>query len=308
MLTQTTFQGESAWVLENDFLRAVILPKHGGKLTSLVYRQTQFELLFQNPKGRWGNATFGSDFSEFEACGFDDAFPNVDAGTVETRDRMLSYPDHGAIWSTEMQACAEGEVLHLFCKSNVFDFSYQKQIWLNRNQIILEYAIKNTGREVLPAIWTCHCLVNTETDMEIWMPASVKTVENVITGKWLGEGGTELQYPIAEINGHQIDLRRLPPDEAIKYYAKGPVGEGRCGYRYPGSGMEATFRYDAEQLPYLGLWVTSGGYRGDYNCALEPTDGYYDKVDKAMESGCCPLYLPQQEKKFSLTIELCRMK
>ena len=47
----------------------------------------------------------------------------------------------------------------------------------------------------------------------------------------------------------------------VKYYVDQKVKTGFCGYRYPSQGLRCTFRYDPEKLPYLGLWITAGGFR-----------------------------------------------
>ena len=99
----------------------------------------------------------------------------------------------------------------------------------------------------------------------------------------------------------------------VKYYVDQKVKTGFCGYRYPSQGLRCTFRYDPEKLPYLGLWITAGGFRGDYNCALEPANGYYDSIPKAAESGSLcflkkeePFHFPwsslSRKSKFSLPI------
>lgn len=41
------------------------------------------------------------------------------------------------------------------------------------------------------------------------------------------------------------------------------------------------YHYPAEKIPYLGVWKTQGGYRGDYNLALEPCTGVYDHLSVA---------------------------
>ena len=45
MLTQINFQGADGWALENDRVRAVVLPGHGGKVVSLRYVPNGFEFL-----------------------------------------------------------------------------------------------------------------------------------------------------------------------------------------------------------------------------------------------------------------------
>lgn len=90
-----------------------------------------------------------------------------------------------------------------------------------------------------------------------------------------------------------------------KYYVEGMVGEGYCGYLYPVQGMKAEISYDPEKLPYLGFWVTAGAFRGDFNCALEPTTGFYDSIAVAQKNGRCPALAPDEQMGFTITVRLC---
>jgi hypothetical protein len=73
---------------------------------------------------------------------------------------------------------------------------------------------------------------------------------------------------------------------------------------YPSQNIRAEIFFDAAVLPYLGFWITSGGFRGDYNCAFEPSSGCYDRVSIA-KANKRPDYLgPGEIKTFSLNINL----
>ena len=66
----------------------------------------------------------------------------------------------------------------------------------------------------------------------------------------------------------------------------------------------AQLEYDSTMLPYLGFWATGGGYRGDVNCALEPTNGYYDGIPNARQHNACPVLTPDETWNFTLSIQL----
>ena len=304
MLQQTTFMGTAAWQLQNDLLTAIILPEHGGKVASLVYRPRSWELLFQNPKGVFRKAQRGDDFSDYEACGFDDAFPTVDACQVQVGERKVLYPDHGELWSAAFTAQPEGDALALHWQSPELGYMYEKRLSLENDRLVCRYHIHNPGTEALPALWVCHCLVHCEPDMRILMPQEVKQAENVFTSDWLGQAEAKLNYPKATGPRGAVDLQAMPADGALKYYADAPVQAGHCRYEYPHSGLYAELQYDSRKLPYLGFWATAGGYRGDVNCALEPTNGYYDNIDNARRHNACPVLHPHEGWDFSLGIQL----
>lgn len=304
MLQPIQFMNAAAWQVQNDLLTAVILPEHGGKVASLVYRPRSWELLFQNPNGVFRKAQRGDAFSDYEACGFDDAFPTVDACQVQIGDRTVLYPDHGEVWSAAFAAKPTDTMLVLRWQSSELGYVYEKRLSLEKDRLVCRYHIHNPGRVALPALWVCHCLVHCEPDMRILMPPEVKQVENTFTGRWLGQAGAKLNYPKAKGPCGGLDLQAMPPDGTLKYYAAAPVQTGRCRYDYPHSGLYAELEYDSHTLPYLGFWATAGGYRGNVNCALEPANGYYDSINNALRHNACPVLNPDEVWDFSLSIRL----
>lgn len=302
MLTQINFQGADGWALENGRVRAVVLPGHGGKVASLRYVPNGFEFLFQNPKGVFRSAKTGDPFADFEACGFDDAFPAVDASDVEVDGRVVAYPDHGELWANAFDATSDGDGLQLSFTSPLLGYRYEKRYHLEDSALVCDYHISNPTSHSFPALWVCHCLARMEPDMRLMLP--ITRVVSTNPGGWLAEKGQTMPYPNAQGPRGPIDLSRMPQSGAMKFYADGPVSEGHCGYHYPQSGMKVWLDYDADKLPYLGFWATSGGFRGDYNCALEPANGFYDSIPCAKAHHACPILQAGQEWRFRLTLRM----
>ena len=126
-----TMQGAEAVVLENDRLRCVCLPEHGGKIASLYRKDKSFELLFQNPRKNYRKAKPGAAFGDYEACGFDDAFPNIDAGRAQTGRGETDYFDHGEIDKAlaDYNKCIELEPNHVNALANRGAAFGMKQEW-----------------------------------------------------------------------------------------------------------------------------------------------------------------------------------
>ncbi|WP_312641226.1 DUF5107 domain-containing protein [Hydrogenoanaerobacterium sp.] len=302
------FQNTTAIVLQNSLLRIAVLPAKGGKLASVYSKPKEFELLFQNPKPQYGEAKLYSPFGQFEACGFDDAFPTINAGDVSVGGKRISYPDHGEIWSSKFDYRIEQERVELCFQSEILPYRYIKNIWLDGDSVICSYEITNIGRVEFPYLWAFHCLVSYREDMRLLMPEGVERVENVCASPLFGEVGEIYRYPVDTVMGGQNwDFRSvLPahPKSMAKYYVQGAVKQGFCGYEYPSENVRALITYDAEKLPYLGFWITTGGYRGDCNCALEPATGYYDSIATAQKNGCCSGLQPGETLRFEIKITL----
>src|SRR5680860_317377 len=68
--------GLQALVLENEFLRAVVLPELGGKLWQLTGRRTGREFLWHNAQLQPGQVPFGATYDDNFFGGWDELFPN----------------------------------------------------------------------------------------------------------------------------------------------------------------------------------------------------------------------------------------
>jgi galactose mutarotase-like enzyme len=296
MILLKKWQGRQAVILQNSSLSTVILPEHGGKVASLFHRGKEFELLFQNPHRTYRKAKCGSDFSEFEACGFDDAFPTIDPCEVLVNSSVVRYPDHGEIWSAAFEYAVEDSSVILTYVSKLLPYRYKKTFCLNGASLVCKYRIQNTGEAEFPYLWAFHCLVNCEKGMRLIYPDGVTAITNVLDCNSFGKAGS--QYPLAK------SVDRLPEDPMIKYYITGKVKEGKCGYYYPKKNITVLIEFDPDSLPYLGFWCTDGGYRGDVNCAFEPASGFYDSALGSYRHGTGSVLHPNETFSFQIIVTL----
>jgi galactose mutarotase-like enzyme len=285
MITISKFKNCDCVILENDFLKITLIPKLGGKIASFIEKNSGFELLFQDNAASYRDLTAYDDF-DVAAWGFDDAFPCIEKGDVPYGSRTVVYPDHGEVWTLPFTYEIDGEVLRLSCVSRFLPYRYNKTLTLDGRTLNIRYHIENTGGLPIPFIWTMHCLINCANNMELRFPKGVEEVEVAIPGSgYLGEMGTIHRFPVTA-DGYRLDrIFDKSAGKKEKYYGTKPVQEGVCAAFYPDAGVTFTTYFDPKKLPCLGFWVTEGGYKGDYNCALEPTSGYYDFICKAERSG-----------------------
>ena len=293
-------------VLENENLKIVIHPYLGGKITSFYLKEKEFELSAQSSqeqaqaRNRVEAENRRDNFAPY-AYGMDDAFPNVNQEVIDWEGRMLSYPDHGEIWSADFDICEQSsDEVRIRWQSPEFNYLYEMCMKLNGHTLEIEYHIVNHGKEELPCIWTWHGLLRYEQDMEIILPKNVLYYRNVLDDCILGKEG--MVYPLQ--NG-VYDFTRMPnPVECdmVKYYNEEDVTEGHCGIYYPTQNVSHYLDYDAKMFPYLGIWITAGGFQGDFNAALEPTNGYYDRMSKARDNQKLPVL--QTGEKLSFTLKL----
>lgn len=308
MINEKMFKNCKSIELENEVLKMIIIPSMGGKVVSIYRKDKKFELLYQNKEEKYKKAKIYDDFSFYDASGFDDAFPTIDESSVNINGKDVLYPDHGEIWSTSFDYKIKGKEIELLFESKIFNYRYKKTFSMIGDSFEVKYEILNIGLMVFPCIWAMHCLIRCEEDMELLLPSGTKEVINVMKSNLLGAVGDTYTYPETINNqGNSMKLNTVRPlvaNDMEKFYVKRNVNEGYCGAYYPSKDIKYEVYYEKEKLPYLGVWISEGGYKGDYNCALEPTNGYYDSIDIAKKEDGLFLLKPKESLKFKLRISL----
>ena len=289
-------------ILENDILSVKLLPGMGGKIISFYRKDNGFELAACTEREYCEIPQESEGFSHY-AFGMDEAFPNINAESITWKGRWLYYPDHGEIWNHAFRVLEQEPLsVRLVWLSKRFFYHYEKKLSLEGEKLCIQYRIANIGKEELPCIWTWHGLMRYEQDMEILMPEGISYCRNVLEGSCLGEEGRI--YPI---RNSAYDFVKMPSAETqsmVKYYGEERVNKGYCGFLYPTQKVCCILQYDAQALPYLGIWITAGKFQGDYNCALEPSSGFYDSISKARELGKLQILSSGETLEFELSITL----
>ena len=144
--------------------------------------------------------------------------------------------------------------------------------------------------------------------MELIFPEATSEILNVQDSINLGKENTTHQYPIAKNNGHKdYNLNKVGKktcNNTEKYYVNGTVKEGKCSIYYPDHNILYSVNFDIDKMPYLGFWVTEGGFRGDYNCAFEPTNGFYDGIETAKNREKLFYLTPEKPLDFTISLSL----
>ena len=289
-IEQGSYRGLDSLILVNDRLRAEFLPGYGSKLASLRDRSRDREFLFQPPPdAELCCPGYGADFAAFDASGFDEMFPTIDASFYPAGSRAGGeLPDHGELWSLpwqgERREESGEEYLQFQVESRLLPCRLEKRVSMQGAQLQLEYTLHNRGQEEVEFIWAAHPLFQADREMKIVLPREVKSVINVEdSNPHLGSWGRRHSYPLTEsqLTGEKMDLSRVPGPEresCRKFYVAEPLERGYCALDYPSSDLRLELTFPAEKVPYLAVWKSLGGFRGDYNLALEPCTGAFDDL------------------------------
>ena len=124
-------------------LRAIYLPRYGGKLVSLKDFQGR-EWLAQDKNTKYIPPRIGSSYVECEVSGADDMFPTIDPCCCNGK----VYPCHGEVCRVEHKDKVYEDFLEMKYSSLELGYYYKKTIFGgNDDEIVVKYTIKNTGTE-----------------------------------------------------------------------------------------------------------------------------------------------------------------
>ena len=287
-ITPATYKSRPALRVTTKTLTALILPEDGGKLVSVTANRDGFEFLCQNPAPEYARLAYDGSYIQSECASWDDMFPTIDPYTPEAGEYAgVTYPDHGEVCRLPMETAIEGDTLVLSCSSRLFAVDFEKRVTPEADgALALTYTVRNRGREDFPYIWAAHCMMKGTDDLRVETPYPADA-------------------PVAYTFGPE-DRDTLPRDRMLgrnagrivsyKFYYTQPTDGGflRAVYAESGHSFEMNYRDSAAALPYVGLWLNNGNFKGYYNFALECASAPYDAPHKAMERGYCSI-LPAGE-------------
>lgn len=261
-------QGFDVYGLQNDFLSVALVPELGAKVVSLLNRRTGKEWMWVPPGGfkLFGNRT-GDDFANSTMIGWDECLPTIAPCLFQGR----ALPDHGEVWSVpwtiDPAAFQRGE-LKTAVRLPVSPLDFERTISLSRNAIWADYRLINRNDRPEAFLWALHALLPVPENGMI--EASREAAASVGNPAWLDSLNLDGEEP-----------------KCSKRFA-GPLSEGRACVRDRSSGDALHYAWDAASNPWLGLWLTRGGWNGYHHLALEPANGASDSLaEAAMENRSC---------------------
>jgi galactose mutarotase-like enzyme len=302
-VSRTLWHHLPAIALESEKLRAVIVPALGAKIVSLYDKAHQREWLA--PAMRPVKQTaYGADFVSQDMSGWDEMLPTIDACDWDG----AHLPDHGEVWSVPWQLESDQEALVLSVTGRVMPYRLTRSaVLLAPACLELRYTLTNTGQKTFPFLWAAHPQFLATPHTRIFLPAEVTHVVNIIDGdsQW-GEAGNTVAWPKALSADGQVwrldhvrpvDNRTcrkfyLPPDQPVAWAA---LVDEKLGCR-------VQLSWSPVDTPYLGVWVDEGRHNAVPVAALEPSNGYYDSLVRAVQNRRAPVLEPGQAASWALQV------
>jgi galactose mutarotase-like enzyme len=301
------YKGEQAIVLENDLLKVTLLPQWGAKLSSIIYKHMDYELLWQNPGKKYRKTGYGDPYEAGEASGFDEMFPTISRCFYESEPWSgTEMPDHGEVWSVPWEYEITENQVALSVKGVRFPYVLQKSVYLDGSALHQQYEVVNQSDSVFDYIWAAHPLFNTCEGMKLIVPQGMNRIVNAVPSNRLGSYGRVYDFPVAELeDDRSFDLSSVPKKNSgdyQKYWFLGKVKQGWCSLHDPHRRFNIDMSWPKEEVPYLGVWVNEGAWAGQYNIAPEPATGAMDRVDFSKMWGVGSMLRGGEVKQWLLSI------
>ncbi len=313
LISQTSWYGQEAWVLENDTIRTVIVPDLGAKLVSLMDKRTQLEWLV-DPGGRpFKKAPYGASFVEQDMSGWDEMFPTIVACDYPAPGEKYGapLPDHGEVWSLSWQLePAHSDGLKFSVKGKALPYRLTRTLsYSAADTLQMQYELENLGRESLPYMWAAHPQFVCSHGAKIVLPPQAKAVCNTLPAEWgWGEPETRFDWPEAvSVDGQRVRIDHIGPaslNRARKFFVVPETPVCWAGLiRQPAKDW-LRLDWDSNLVPYLGVWVDEGAINHEAVVALEPITGFYDSLAIAWEKKLISMIEPGQINSWTLSVRL----
>ena len=316
MISDSIMEGELQAIRIGDHdLEAVIIPKLGGKISSI--RWLGRELLARNPCKPFQLARYAAPYADYDASGFDECFPTIGPCLYPAYPwKGVELPDHGEVWSLPWEAQVDDDSLHLSTHGIRIPYGFEKWIrFPGPGRMHIHYTLTNPTSFPFRYLWSSHPLIAPQPGMRIYLPEGIKVRVDWSKGGRLGDLLSEHDWPhTLDSQSNPVDLSLVLSKEAQlvdKLYTS-RLTEGWCVVHDAASGLYLAFLFSPEKTPYVGLSINMGGWPEDkskkkpgyYNLGIEPCNGYPDRLDIAIEKGDCSTLAPDSSVDWDLELRV----
>ena len=170
------YKDKSSIVVENGRIRAEFTPDPGGKMVSLIDKNSGYEFLVQRPGEKYREQAFDGLYTEGECSGFDDMFPTIDFCEYENEPwKGTKMADHGEVWSLPWDYQLNSGSLEFQVEGVRFPYRLQKKVAIvDDNVLRLSYTLKNRSGHDFEFLWAGHFMFNMEEGTRSrWCPRTV---------------------------------------------------------------------------------------------------------------------------------------
>jgi galactose mutarotase-like enzyme len=312
-ISQASWYGQEAWVLENNIIRTVVVPDLGAKLVSLIDKRTQLEWLVGPGDRPFKKVSYGANFVDQDMSGWDEMFPTIVACEYPAPGKQIGtpLPDHGEVWPLSWIVEPAGpERLRVSVKGKALQYRLTRTLGYRATDTLqMDYELENLGQERMPYIWAAHPQFVCGDEAEIVLPSQVKEVCNTIPAEWgWGEPETRFDWPeTLSVDGQRVRIDRIGPatlNQVRKFFVVPETSVSWAGLiRQPVKNW-LRLDWDPYLVPYLGVWIDEGLLSHESVGALEPMTGFYDSLAVAWDKKQVAMIEPGEINSWTLSVRL----
>lgn len=304
------YRGVDAVVIENELLRAILLPGKGADVYSLVHKPTDTEFLWRSPWGVRnpatyvpGNADPGQVWIDYYEGGWQTILPN---GGNPASYKGASFGQHGDVnlmpWDCTITEDSEQKVsARFFVRLARMPLTVTKEVSLEAGSgsLVMRDVVRNVSKEDIPIVFGQHLAFGApflSGDCVLDIPGGMVNTHPAPYSKnhrWKPGSATEWPKSIL-VDGGEESMREVPPEGAgyddQGYITEMPEGWYALTNTQIGVGLAVTWPVDVFKC--LWYWQMFSGGEGypwwgrTYNCGLEPFTSYPNTgLAEAIENG-----------------------
>jgi galactose mutarotase-like enzyme len=319
-VSEITWHDFSAYLLENAFIRAIVVPALGGKIASLVDLQTGREWCWKNADVAPVKPESATPYLR-NLGGWDECFPSI----CQTRFPCSPWqdvliPDHGEIWSLPWEARITDGNSQIEIATTVngvrLPYTFERVIRIADDEPTLSfrYSVQNRSDSPMPFIWSCHPTLAVIPGNRLLVPIEEVTLFGSRNERF-GAEGKLLHWPrVVDIEGSSWDFTILPKLESgisLKLFSLSKAASYAVVYD-PELNAELRFEFDPEEITHIGLWLNFNGLTlveggPTYYCiGIEPCLGASDDLSIAYgrSANDYSIVAPNGKKTWSLKVRL----
>ena len=289
--TSCRYRGMETIILENNCLKAVILPELGAKMLHLVHKPSDTEMLWLNPSLTPHALPCGSSYDDNFFGGWDELFPNDEPVKIDGK----KYPDHGELWCRPWEYIIEERTdthatVYLWCFGSVSATRIDKWITVTADRPVLKFRHKvtNLGDKPLDFLWKLHPALAISPDHRIDLPQCTMLRGDEEFSDLVGEEKFSWSTCKGK-HGGTVDLRKVPPPESCsKEFLYGTdLADGWCAMTDTARKVGFGLVFPKDIFTSVWLFSSYGGWRGNYVAILEPCTAYPFDLQEAISNGTC---------------------
>jgi len=280
--TELQIGGFQAIQLASDSVAIVVVPELGAKIVSLRNLVSGREWCWFPGSSMDLFATeYGVPFGEGTHVGIDECLPTIEE--CEWQGRFLSC--HGEVWADTWQVTGDlDESIATQVRLRRSPFTFRRHISFEGDTIRMAYSLKNHSDSPEAYIWALHPFFRVGPGDRLVLPEEVDCLRMSASNGFPGDADS-LSWPMP-FPGFQLDRFEMGDNRVSRLKAfTSPLQEGCAGIRNDHTNDRLEISWDVRENPFLGVWMTRGGYRGiQYVTALEPTNAPNDSLADAAQS------------------------